>query len=365
MKTLLMRFTTLRRCCGGFSFGFLLLLVGTTPANVAAQVTGGRHSFRFLALSPSARVTALGGALLTVRDDDVALAAFNPAVLNPAMGGRLTLQHNFLLAGVQHSYAAYAHHWGAVETTLHAAVQHVGYGDIPMADEFGNIQGQVRAAETAFTLGAARPLSPKWSLGLNVRFALSALDLYRASALSADVGVLYEDTVGLFSAAAVVRHAGTQIRRYADLREDLPFDLQVSISKRLRYLPFRLSIVAHHLHRWDIRYDDPALRPRRTGVFTGSDDPAAGNPAIDNLFRHLIFNGEFLLGPKESFRLRLGYNHLRRRELTVRNFRSWAGFSAGVGFRVSRFRVDFGYASYHIAGGIVHFGLSTSVRDLF
>lgn len=340
----------------------LLLIAAQSPA--FAQVTGGRHVFRFLTLSPSARATALGGVVLSVRDDDAALAAFNPAALNPAMNGQVTLQHNFLLAGIQHSYAAYAHHVGALEATFHASVQHVGYGDIPMADAFGNIQGQVRAAETAFTLGAARPLSPRWSLGLNARFAVSALDMYRASALSADVGVLYVDTASLFSMAAVVRNAGTQLVRYQETREDLPFDLQVAFSKRLRYLPFRLTVIAHHLHQWDIRYDDPSLRSQNPFLF-GGGEPSEGNPAIDNFFRHLIFNGEFLLGQTESFRIRLGYNHLRRRELTVRNFRSLAGFSAGVGFRVSRFRVDFGYASYHIAGGIVHFGLSTNVRELF
>ncbi len=342
----------------------LLACCALAPATFA-QVTGGKHVFKFLNLSPSARATALGGVLLTVRDDDAALAAFNPAALNPAMSGHLTLQHNFFLAGVQHSYAAYAHYVRPLDATFHASIQHIGYGDIPMADEFGNIQGQVRAAETAFTFGAARPLSPKWSLGLNVRFALSSLDIYQASALSTDVGVLYEDTARLFSAAAVVRNAGTQLARYENLREDLPFDLQVAFSKRLRYLPFRLSVIAHHLHQWDIRYDDPNLRPTTPSGFSGGGEPAEGNPTIDNFFRHLIFNGEFLLGPTESFRIRLGYNHLRRRELTVRNFRSLAGFSAGVGFRVSRFRVDFGYASYHIAGGIVHFGLSTNVRELF
>ncbi|MCS7036963.1 MAG: type IX secretion system protein PorQ [Saprospiraceae bacterium] len=339
-----------------------LLLALQTP--VGAQVTGGRHVFKFLTLSPSARATALGGVVLSVRDNDVALAAFNPAALNPAMSGGVSLQHNFLMAGIQHSYAAYAHHVRVLDATFHASIQHVGYGDIPMTDEFGNIQGQVRAAETAFTLGAARPLSPKWSLGLNARFAVSALDMYRASALSTDVGVLYQDTARLFSMAAVVRNAGAQLARYQDTREDLPFDLQIAISKRLRYLPFRLSVVAHHLHQWDIRYDDPSLRPQNPLLF-GGGQPSEGNPAIDNFFRHLIFNGEFLIGPTESFRIRLGYNHLRRRELTVRNFRSLAGFSAGIGFRVSRFRVDFGYASYHIAGGIVHFGLSTNVRELF
>ena len=59
------------------------------------------------------------------------------------------------------------------------------------------------------------------------------------------------------------------------------------------------------------------------------------------------------------------YNHLRKRELTVRNYRSLAGFSGGVGIKINRFRVDFGYASYHLAGGVVHLGIGTNLKDFF
>ena len=63
-----------------FFLAFCLL-----PAGSIAQVIGGRHVFQFMTLSPSARITALGGAQITVRDDDVTFAATNPGALNPAM----------------------------------------------------------------------------------------------------------------------------------------------------------------------------------------------------------------------------------------------------------------------------------------
>ncbi|MBK8192299.1 MAG: hypothetical protein IPK76_03585 [Lewinellaceae bacterium] len=71
----------------------LLLIFPGLPAE--AQITGGQHVFQFLTLSPSARITALGGMQITVQDDDVAFAATNPAALNPAMDGRLAFNHNF------------------------------------------------------------------------------------------------------------------------------------------------------------------------------------------------------------------------------------------------------------------------------
>ena len=72
--------------------------------------------------------------------------------------------------------------------------------------------------------------------------------------------------------------------------------------------------------------------------FLGDQQPAdEGVDFFDNFFRHFVFNGEFLFGKTESFRLRLGYNHLRRKELSLENQFSLSGFSFGVGFKVSKF----------------------------
>ena len=342
---------------------FLLLAAAFLPGSFA-QITGGQHIFKLLELSPSARMTALGGTQITVKDDDVALAAANPAALNAGMDGRLTLNHNFFLSDIQHGYVAYAHHLPKIGFTIQGGVQYMNYGDIKQADEFGNVTGEVKASESTFTLGAARPLSDRLSLGLNLRFGVSTLDLYQASMLAADAGFLYSDTARLFSAGVVVRNAGVQLATYNELREDLPFDIQMGISKRLRYLPFRMTIIAHHLHDWDIRYDDPNAATEDVSLF-GEETTKKGNAGVDNFFRHFIFNGEFLLGRNEGFRIRVGYNHLRKKELSVNSYRSLAGFSGGLGLKINRFRVDMGYGSYHLAGGVVHFSVGTNLKDFF
>ncbi|HMX41590.1 MAG TPA: type IX secretion system protein PorQ [Saprospiraceae bacterium] len=332
-----------------------------------AQITGGRQVFQFLSLSPSARATALGGSQIAVRDEDLSLAAQNPAALNPLMDGRLSFQHNFFLADIQHGYAAYAQHLPKWGFTVHGGVQYLNYGEIRQTDMLGTlIGGEVKASETALTLGAARPLSERLSLGLSLRAGFSALAEYRASALAADAGLLYADTARRFSLAVVLRNAGTQLSTYAGQREDLPFDLQVGFSKRLRHLPFRISVIAHHLYDWDIRYNDPNAEDDQVLLF-GEDQPQEnkGQAWVDNFFRHLIFNGEFLLGRNEVVRIRLGYNHLRKRELSVRNYRSLAGFSGGMGIKISRFRLDMGYGAYHLAGGVFHVGIGTNLKDFF
>ena len=351
-------------CYSGLLGVFLIALfpLGT----LSAQITGGQQVFQFMTLSPSARITALGGALISVRDDDVAFAAANPAALNESMDGRLSFNHNFFLSDVQHGYAAYAQHLPKWGFTVHGGVQYLNYGKIQQADEFGTITGEVQAAESAITLGAARPLSGRISLGLNARMGFSAIDAFKSTALAADVGLMYNDTSQRFSIGIVARNLGAQLKSYNGQREDLPADVQIGVSKRLRYLPFRMSMVAHHLLQWDIRYDDPNAEEEAFLDFGGDQSSSKkGNAGIDNLFRHLIFSGEFLLGRNEVFRARIGYNHLRKRELSVRNYRSLSGFSGGFGIKVKRFRIDVGYASYHLGGGVVHFGLGTNLKDFF
>ncbi|MCB0544012.1 MAG: type IX secretion system protein PorQ [Saprospiraceae bacterium] len=344
----------------------LSLLIAGFPAFLFCQVNGGQQVFQFMTLSPSARITALGGMQIAVKDADLGFAAVNPAALNPMMDGRLVFQHNFFLSDVQHGYVAYAHDLPKQGFTLQAGLQYLNYGDIKRADEYGNVIGTVPASETAFTLGGARALSDRFSMGLNLRLGLSTLDTYKASALAADAGVMYADTARRFTAAIVIRNAGTQMSAYNEIREDIPFDLQIGISKRLKYLPFRFSIVAHHLHQWDIRYDDPDLQDDDIlQIGDGESSGNSGNGGVDNFFRHLVFNGEFLLGRNESFQLRFGYNHLRKKELSVRNYRSLAGFSGGVGIKISRFRIDLGYASYHLAGGVLHLGIGTNLKEFF
>ncbi len=343
-----------------------LVITSFVAPRAHGQITGGQHVFQFLSLPVSARVTALGSYQVAVKDDDPVFAAANPAALNPLMNGRVTINHNFFLTDIQHGYVAYAHHLEKLGFTVQGGLQYLKYGDINRADEFGNIQGKVKAAETAFTLGGARALTDRISMGLNLRFGVSTLDVYQASALLADAGLMYADTARRLTLGLVVRNAGAQMATYTGTREDLPLDIQIGITKRLKHLPFRFGVVAHHLHSWDIRYNDPNAEDDDVLLF-GEEQPKENkaSAAIDNFFRHLVFNGEFLLGKNEGLRLRLGYNHLRKRELTVRNYRSLAGFSGGVGVKIKRFRVDFGYASYHLAGGVVHLGIGTNLREFF
>ncbi len=329
---------------------------------LSAQI-GGDNVYEFLNFAPSARVTALGDHLIAVRDDDVTLAYANPGLLNASMHGKVSFNHNFHLAGIRHSYVGYGHHLNAAKLNIHGGLQFINYGEFDAADVFGNRTGTFDASEYAITLGASRELYERMSVGVNLKFIGSQFESYNSLGISTDIAGVYHDTSKQVVMTLLFKNIGTQLSTYTlDNREDLPFEVQAGISKRLSYLPFRFSIIYRYLNRWNIRYDDP--NTQESSIFI--DDTTTDNPTkerIDNLFRHFVFNGEFLFGKSDNFRLRFGYNHLRRQELSVNNFRSLAGFSAGFGFKVRRFQVDFGQGFYHLAGGMQHFSISTNLTE--
>ncbi len=336
-----------------------------TLMTTRAQVNGGQSAFAFLELPLSPRITALGGQLVSVRDEDANNAPGNPALLHPDGHQRLSFQHQFHLGGIGNGYFGYAHHVSGWKTTLHAGFQYVNYGDIPLTDAYNHQLGTFRAAEHAVVIGASRTWQERLSYGVNLRYVQSSLESYRATAIGADAGVYYENPESRLGIGMVVRHMGLQTSRYQDggARESLPFNVLIGVSKRLAYLPFRLSVTAHSLHRWDVRYDDPSLRS--TNLFTGQDpdEKSAFSRHVDNVFRHLVFSGEFLFGKREAFRIRLAYDHRMRREMLVPNYQGLAGFSGGLGFRVYKFRLDYGFAVHHLAGATHHLGIGVPLKE--
>ncbi len=339
----------------------LLIFMGLA-STLQAQIVGGQNSFEFLRLPASARLTALGGYQIAVQDDDVNLALSNPAALNPLMHQQVSFSHNFMVTDIAGGYVGYGQYFDKAGITLHGGIQYLNYGDFDATDEIGNVTGDFKAAEYAFTLGAGRKLYERVSVGANLRFITSQLESYTANGIATDLAAMFHDTASQFNISLVIRNLGMQMQTYTDGdREPLPYESQLGISKQLKHLPFRLSIIYRYLNRWNIRYDDP--NSQEDTFFFGEESTNNDRPKFDNFARHFVFNGEFMLGRKENFRIRFGYNHLLRKETEVRNLRSLSGFALGFGLKVKWFRVDFGRSIQHLGAGNTHFSISTNFSE--
>lgn len=344
-----------------------LFILSLSLTTLAAQV-GGISTYEFLNLPNSATVAAMGGHHIALQDDDLSLAARNPALLNPLMHQRLAISHAFHPVGISNSYLAYGLYRPDLKMTFQAGLQYTGYGnDLVRRDATGQNLGTFGANDYAFTIGASRTFEGRLTVGANVKLINSQLADYNSFGAAADLAVHYTDTSGRFGITLLARNIGTQLGRFDEStgREPLPYELQIGINRELEHLPFRFSIIYRYLDRWNILFDDPNSRDE--SIFIGFDDQdnerSAGAIWFDNFFRHFVFNGELMVGAKRNLRLRFGYNHGLRRELRLVDYRSLAGYSVGFALRVKRFQIAYGRTTYHIGGGINQLGVDLNLGN--
>jgi len=336
-------------------------------STLSAQVIGGRNSYDFLSLSYSARATALGGNLITVRDNDLGLVLQNPAALNEEMHHSATIQQSVYFAGISYGYAGYAYHIKKIPLTVHGGIQYINYGKFQRTNSIGDDQGEYKASENAIVGGVSYRATDKLSFGSNQKIIISTFEGYNSIGWASDWAAMYADTSKRLTFSLVLKNIGTQFTTYGKdgNRYPLPFDAQFGMSHRLKYLPLRFSIIGHNLHRWNIRYDDPALQTESVIGTDNSSKPekVTAGEVVDNIFRHLTFNFELLLGKKEVFRIRLGYDRLRQGEMAISGLRSLAGFSAGFGVKIYKFNIDYGFSAQQLGGTMHHFGISTRINE--
>lgn len=312
---------------------------------------GGKHAFAFLDLSPTPQVTALGGIQPTFADTNPAGAVQNPALLNAAMHRQLSLNTMAYYGDINTGYVGYAQHFDNL-ATFALGLQYVTYGTMDETDVFGQNIGTFSSGEYALYMSAAKAWG-KWNVGTNIKLIFSNIAEFGASGIAADAGVAYSDTAANFQAGLMLKNMGTQMSTYNGTRESLPFDVQIGISKRLRYLPLRFYLTANRLYQWDIRYNDPTIVADNAFSEESNEEK---NYFFDNLFRHFVFGSELLLG--KAIALRVGYNFLRKQELSLSGQRSLAGFSFGAGINIKRLQINYGLATFHPAGATHHFGLN-------
>lgn len=342
----------------------MLLIISSSMTTIVFAQIGGKNAYEFLNLPSSARLTALGGFLPSVLDEDVTLAFGNPASLNSKMNNRLSFSHNFHFSDIQNGYVGYGKSIKSWGIESHFGVQYIDYGNFVRADILGQQEGTFDARETAFVLGASKRFAERITIGANIKSIFSRMEQYSSSGLVMDAGINYETDSSRTVISLLIRNFGSELSTYSGTRFGTPFDIQIGFSRRLRYLPFRFSVIAHQLHVANVRYDDPDRR-NELDFFGQEVKVNRFSQSMDNIFRHLIFNGEFMLGKNENLRLRAGYNHLRRKELSLTTFRSLAGFSLGMGIKINAFKIDYGAGYHHLVGAVNHLSISTDLGKFF
>ncbi|MEI6680344.1 MAG: type IX secretion system protein PorQ, partial [Mariniphaga sp.] len=233
-----------------------IVAIGLIFSIQAIAQSGGTTTYKFLNLTNSARVAAMGGNFLAINDHDLSLALANPSLISPQMNHTISLNFIDHFAGTSSGFASYGFNLNKLGNFA-ATMQYYSYGKSDRTDEYGQPIGQFNAGEYAFNLGWGRMLDSVFSIGANFKMIYSGLETYNSFGMAVDVAGSYIPNES-FCASILFRNIGRQITAYTSAGvEPLPFEIQAGISQKLAHVPFRYSLLLQHLERWDLGYTDP------------------------------------------------------------------------------------------------------------
>lgn len=301
--------------------------------------TGGDNVYEFLNLTQSGLVSSLGGTNVSLTGSSLNLAWTNPALLSRSMSGNVALNFTNYLAGVNYGMALYSHSSGK-SAVIAGGVSYLNYGSFTEADETGAITGSFSASESSLALIYALRLDSLFTVGVNFKPVISQLERYNSFGFAFDLGASWHNPGNFLSAGLAVRNLGLQLTSYAgEPKGGLPLEVIAGFSARLRHAPFRFSLTLRHLELFDLTHDYDG---------TGGESKSGIKDVTENILRHVVTGVEII--PHRNLWLSVGYNHQRRSELQSDIKASGTGFSWGFGINASVMRIEFGRASYHLAG---------------
>ncbi|MDR3665983.1 MAG: type IX secretion system protein PorQ [Ignavibacteriaceae bacterium] len=304
------------------TFFFLLLLNNSIFS---------QNTYDFLRLDMSARAAALGGTFVSNTDDPNVLF-YNPAGLKMLDGSPISFSFLKYLLDINLASITYSTEFENIGRFA-AGIKYVNYGKFTAADEFGNVTGEYGAGEAAFIVGYSNIIDKNFYYGISAKFIYSSLADRSSSAMAVDLGLNYNIPDQDFSAGFAILNAGGQLSTYYSTKESLPLDVTIGASKKLAHLPLNLSLDFHRL-----------------------------NDTQSDFVSHLkafSIGAEFTLS--KVLRLRLGYDNLRRQELTIGTTAGLAGFNAGLGAVIKGYSFDYGYSSLGEIGAWHRVSIATTL----
>ena len=310
-----------RLCLILFTIHFSLLTAFSQESTTA---------YNFLRLPISAHVAAVGGDNITLTDDDASLIFHNPALINGVSDKSINLNFMTYMEGAKTASAAFMKGAGD-RGTWGVTAQYMDYGEMKQTTPEGEQIGTFSARDIAVGGTFAYALTNELSGGVTAKFITSYISGYNALAVAVDLGLNYFNEDIDLSLSAVARNLGGQVKAYDDRFERIPLDLQVGATKRIGHSPFRLSATLCRLNDWS-----------------------------EGFGHHFALGADVLLG--RNIYIAAGYNFRRADQMKINDSEGssshGAGFSAGAGLQLERFKLHVAYGKYHVSASSILINLS-------
>jgi len=315
-------------------------------------------SYNSLNLNNSSRILSMGGDVISIMDNDVSLAFQTPSLLNEEMSGQMAFNFVDYVSDINFISFHYAYKLSD-NLMFFSGIDAINYGRFIGSDEVGNATSTFTANQQIFTLGTAKKITDKFTIGTNIKLLNSQLESYHSLALSSNVSSTYFNEENDLSATLLLKNMGRPIKSYTSVSEDLPFEIQLGLSKSLQHLPFRYSLVLHHLNVYDISndYNLKTIYDPITNTVLIKEETVA-----KKMLRHVILGGE--LNPfRKNLYLRAGFNFQRREDLKLSDSFSMSGFSWGLGFSVKKIQINYSRSALHSSSMLNSFSLVTNLSN--
>lgn len=293
-------------------------------------ITNAQNTYEFLKLDMSPRAAAMGGSFVA-NNDDPDVIFYNPAGLSMLENNPVSFSFVKHLMDINLASVSYSTEFEDIGR-FGGAIKYINYGSFDEADEFGNRTGEFGAGELALIVGYANQLDLNFYYGANVKFIYSSIADRSSNAIAADIGLHYTIPEHFLNFGLSILNLGTQISSYYSLKEELPLDITIGVSKRLERIPIRLSLDFHRLNK--------------------------DRDSFTEKFKAFTIGAEINLS--KVLTLRLGFDNERRSDLKIGTTAGIAGFNIGLGAKISEYNFNYGYSSLGLVGALHRVGISTS-----
>ena len=318
---------------------YFCILFLCTP--VTAQ--DGASVFNFLRFTTSARASALGGTNVSLAENDLSLVFQNPGLLGPEMSLNLNLNYLFYIHDIGMGSVIYTQALGE-RSAWGVGVNYANYGTFTETTPERTMLGEFSAKDICMNVFLARDLTDRTRGGITFKYIYSAFEQYTSMGLGVDVGLSFYDDDRELSMGLAGKNIGWGIRSYNDIREPMPWDIQLGLSKKLAHAPIRFSLTGMYLNQWKFY--------NRNGE---------KDNVVTTLAKHLVIGVDFVLS--DNFWIGVGYNAKAGADMSLEQGNKLGGFSAGAGLRVRAFDIGCAVVRYHPSAASFLVSLTTSFES--
>ena len=308
------------------ALGACAVCVSFVSAGIFSKDAIGTTGGQFLELPVGARGVAMGSAQGAAAEDASAIY-YNPANLAGLRGINVTFMHAIYFQDISYDFAAFAK-----QTQDHGAIafglQYLSMGSLDKVDNTGNPTGDSMAPrDLALSIANARKFE-NLEYGFAIKYISSRLN-ESANAYAIDGGVRWSAEPIAFSASIANLGSGLKFRK-----ETAPLPTTVRLGSSYKIIPQLRDKI------WSFALDVVLSKGAAAAVCAGA---------------------EYKVDIKELMKIagRMGYNT----RVSAGGLGGASGFSAGIGFDINRFFMDYAFTPFGDLGNSHRISLSMKFGD--